>query len=252
MTFALFYKLMPNTKVDFSAAFVGGALAGSAWHIYNLLGFVLASRAVNASRIYGSLALVPLIMGGLYIAWITVLFGAQVAYAFQNRAAYLQERLVENVNQRGREFIALRLMTCIGQRFERGLPAPAIAEISADLSVPSRLIQQVLGTLLAARLVVEVHRPEAAYVPARPLDSITAHHILMAMRATQGQELATRDEPSRAEVLGEFARIQEAEKAAASTVTLLALVHRAQSRLELAPTTGNETKSASAAGSKKM
>ena len=36
------------------------------------------------------------------------------------------------------------------------------------------------------------------------------------MRATQGQELVTRDEPVRAEVFGEFARIQAAEKAAAS------------------------------------
>ena len=33
------------------------------------------------------------------------------------------------------------------------------------------------------------------------------------MRATQGQELVTRDEPVREEVYGEFARIQEAEKA---------------------------------------
>jgi hypothetical protein len=36
------------------------------------------------------------------------------------------------------------------------------------------------------------------------------------------------------EVLGEFARIQAAEKEAASSVTMLALVNRAQARLELA------------------
>lgn len=248
ITFALFYKLMPNTKVNFSAALVGGSLAGTAWHVYNLLGFLLASRAVNASKIYGSLFLIPLLMGGLYIAWVTVLFGAQIAYAFQNRAAYLQEKLVENVNQRGREFIALRLMTCIGQRFERGLPAPSIAEISTDLAIPSRLIQQVIGILSTSRLIVEVHRPEPAYTPARPLETITAHHILMAMRATQGHEPATRDEPVRAEVLGEFARIQDAEKAAASAVTMLALVNRAQSRLEL--TAASETKSSPAPNSR--
>jgi hypothetical protein len=54
------------------------------------------------------------------------------------------------------------------------------------------------------------------------------------MRAAQGQEPATRDEPVRVEVLGEFARIQAAEKDAASSVTMLALVNRAQARLELA------------------
>ncbi|HEX5218162.1 MAG TPA: YhjD/YihY/BrkB family envelope integrity protein [Verrucomicrobiae bacterium] len=233
-TFALFYKLVPNTKVYFTAALVGGTLAGVCWHFYNQLGFLLASQAVSANRIYGSLALIPLLMGSLYVVWLTVLFGAQVAYAFQNRASYLQEKLAENVNQRGREFVALRLMTCIGQRFHRGLPPVTIREISAELGIPGKLAQQVLRTLLAARLVIEVSGDEPGYSPARPLESINTHHILVAMRATQGQELVTRDEPVRIEVLGEFARIQEAEKEAASRVTMLTLVNRADARLELA------------------
>jgi hypothetical protein len=88
--------------------------------------------------------------------------------------------------------------------------------------------------MLTARLVVEVAGSEPAYAPARPLDAINCHHILLAMRATQGQELLTREEPVREEVFGEFARIQAAEKDAASTVTMLALVNRAQARLEIA------------------
>ena len=52
------------------------------------------------------------------------------------------------------------------------------------------------------------------------------------MRASQGQELETREEPTRQEVYGEFQRIQEAERAAASSVTLLALVNRAQLQLQ--------------------
>jgi len=233
-TFALFYKLVPNTKVDFSAALIGGSLAGLAWLGYNQLGWLLASRAISASTVYGSLFIIPLLMGGLYMVWLTILFGAQVAYAFQNRASYLQEKLADNVNQRGREFVALRLMTCIGQRFHCGLPPVTIREISTELGIPGKLAQQVLHTLLAARLVVEVSGPEAGYSPARPLESINTHHILLAMRATQGQELVTRDEPVRIEVLGEFARIQDAEREAASSVTMLALVNRAQARLELA------------------
>lgn len=232
--FAMFYKLVPNTKVDFSAAFMGGSLAGISWYFYNKIVVHLASSAVNASAVYGSLAMIPLLMGGLYVVWLTVLFGAQVAYAFQNRASYLQDRLAENVNQRGREFVALRLMTCIGQRFNQGRPPATISEISSELGIPSRLVQQVLRTLLLAGLVVEVAGQESGYSPARPLDSINCHHILLAMRATQGQEPATRDEPVRVEVLGEFARIQAAEKEAASSVTMLALVNRAQARLELA------------------
>jgi hypothetical protein len=50
------------------------------------------------------------------------------------------------------------------------------------------------------------------------------------MRAGQGQELATRDEPARAEVYGEFQRILEAERKAASSVTVLDMVQRTDAR----------------------
>lgn len=237
--FALFYDLLPNTKVRFSAALVGGIVGGTVWHVNNLFGFLYVSRVVSNSKIYGGLGLVPVFMAGVYLSWLILLFGAQVAYAFQNRALYLQERIAENVNQRGREFVALRLMTCIGQRFQRSLRPPTSQEMSEELCIPSRLVQQVLQTLMAAQLVVEIAGTEPAYSPGRPLERINAHHILEAMRA-RGQELLTRNEPVREEVFGEFARIQDAEKRAASSVTMLALVNRADARLELAPLSATE------------
>jgi membrane protein len=231
LTFALLYLLVPNTKVKFSAALVGGIVGGSLWNLNNVFGFLYVSRVVSNSKIYGSLGLLPVFMIGLYFSWVILLFGAQVAYAFQNRKSYLQDKLVENVNQRGREFIALRLMTCIGQRFQNGKPPVTIQEISNELGIPTKLAQQVLQTLLAAKLIVEVAGNENSYAPARPLDSINAHHVLLAMRAGGGQELLSRDEPVRAEIFGEFARIEEAEKNAASAITMLALVHRAQKQI---------------------
>ena len=234
LAFAMFYQLVPNTKVKFGAALIGGIVAGSFWHLNNVFGFLYASQMISNTNIYGKLGVVPVFMAGLYFSWLILLFGAQVAYAFQNRTLYLQEKIAENVNQRGREFVALRLLTCIGQRFQHGLPPATIQDMSAELAIPSRLVQQVLQTLIAAHLVVEVHGVEPAYAPARPLENINAHHILQAMRATNGQELVTRDEPIREEVYGEFARIQEAEKKAAAAVTMLALVNRAQARQELA------------------
>jgi membrane protein len=234
LTFALIYQLVPNTRVRFNAALAGGIVGGSLWHLNNLFGFLYVSRVVSNSRIYGSLGLIPVFMIGLYFSWVILLFGAQVAYAFQNRTAYLQDKLAENVNQRGREFIALRLMTGIGQRFQHGLPPVTVQEISAELGIPTRLAQQILQTLLAARLVTEVGGGEAAYVPARPLETINACQILHALRTNSGQELPMRDEPARAEVYGEFARIEEAERQAASSVTILALVNRAHARREIA------------------
>ena len=92
-----------------------------------------------------------------------------------------------------------------------------------------------MQTLSSARLVAEAAGNEPAYLPARPLEAITCHNILLALRASQGQELATRDEPTRVEVYGEFQRIEEAERQAAASVTMLALVNRAQAHLPQLP-----------------
>jgi membrane protein len=232
LTFAAFYMLMPNAKVRWDAALVGGLVAGLLFHLNNLINVLYVSRVVSNSKIYGSLGLVPVFMIGTYFSWLILLFGAQVAYAFQNRAAYLEEKQIENINQRGREFVALRLMTLVAQRYLKGEQPSTIAEMGEELCVPSRLVRQIMQTLAAARLVVEVAGPETAYLPARPMENITCHDILLALRATQGQELATKDEPTRVEVYGEFQRIQEAERCAAASVSMLALAHRAQAQLQ--------------------
>ncbi len=230
LTFGVFYMLMPNTKVRWQAALVGGVVAGILFHLNNVVSVLYVSRVVSNSKIYGSLGLVPVFMIGLYFAWLILLFGSQVAYAFQNRATYVEERQVENINQRGREFVALRLMTSIGQRFLQGEPPSGVAQMGTDLCIPTRLVQQIMHTLAAARLVVETVGADPAYLPARPLETITCHDVLQALRATQGQELETRDEPIRNELYGEFNRIEEAERKAAAAVTMLALARRAETK----------------------
>jgi membrane protein len=228
LAFASFYMLMPNTRVHWQAALAGGLVGGILWHLNNYFSVLYVSRVVTNSKIYGGLAMVPVFMVGLYFDWLILLFGAQVSYAYQNRAAYLQEKQMEHISQRGREFIALRLMECIGQRFQHGEAPATIVDIADGLAVPTRLVQRVMQTLMAASLVVEVAGKETAYTPARPLEAITCHDILLALRAGNGQELATRDGPARAEVVGEFERILEAERKAASSVSVLALVNRTE------------------------
>ena len=232
LSFGAFYMLMPNAKVHWGAALVGGLVAGALFHLNNMVNVLYVSRVVSNSKIYGGLGLVPVFMIGLYFSWLILLFGGQVAYAFQNRASYLEERQVENINQRGREFIALRLMTLIGQRYLIGQPPCTLQEVASELCVPTRLVRQIMQTLSAAGLVVEVAGPETAYLPARLMETISCYDILLAMRASYGQELETRDEPTRAEVYGEYQRIQQAERHAAASVTMLALAHRAQAQLQ--------------------
>jgi membrane protein len=223
--FAVLYQFVPHTKVQFSAALAGGVTAGTLWHLNNLFGFLYVSRVVSNSKMYGGLGLVPVFMAGLYLSWAILLFGAQTAYAFQNRKIYLQEKLIEDVTRRDLEILALRVMTSIGRRFHAGETPAEVQEIAAELGIPTKLAQQILQTLLDTRIVTEI-TGNSAYVSARPLDAISVHDILRAMRAGCGKGLAHPNEHASAEILDEFQKIENVERAAAAPVTLLSLVQK--------------------------
>lgn len=220
LAFGAFYQLMPYTRVQPAAALVGGIVGGTLWQLNNKLSVLYVSKVAGYSQIYSGLAVIPLFLVGMYFSWLILLFGAQVAYAYQNRQSYLQEKQAEGVNQRGREFVALRVMTLIAQHFLRGEKPPGVNLIASTLSVPSRLVSWIVEPLLEAKLIVEVMDREVLYSPARPLDRITAHDVLLALRAGQGMELETRDDALRQRVRGEFESIATAERGAAEAVTL--------------------------------
>lgn len=223
--FAFFYQLMPNTKVRFLAALVGGLVAGALWQLNSKLSVLYVSKAVTYVNIYGSLAIVPLFLVALYFSWLILLFGAQVAYAFQNRVAYLQEREAEKINFLGREFLALRIMTLLGQWFDsKDDQAPGLIDIGARLRISTRLVEDVIDQMIAAGLVVETSGNEPGYTPARPLEKISCNDILMAMRQGTGERVDTADDKGRATVGDKFARILEAERKESDGISLRDMV----------------------------
>jgi membrane protein len=220
----LLYRLMPATKVKWSAAAVGGLVGGGLLQLNNLLNILWLSRVVTYSKIYGSLGAVPIFLLGLYFSWLIVLLGAQVAYAFQNRQAYLQEKQAETINQRGREFVALRLMSFVAQKFFLGQKPPTRLEMATSLGIPSQLAAQVLNALVGSKLLVEVSGDETGYAPGRPIERITMEDILSAMRVGRGSELATAEDHSRSVLREHYDRVVLAEMHAAGEVTLQSLV----------------------------
>ncbi|MEQ2009179.1 MAG: YhjD/YihY/BrkB family envelope integrity protein [Limisphaerales bacterium] len=225
--FAVFYAVLPNTKVEWRAALVGGVVGGSLWQINNLLSVLYVSRVVANNKVYGSLGMVPVVMIGLYFSWLILLFGAQVAYSFQNRRAYFQEKQVENLDQRSREFIGLRLMVEIGRRFLAGEKPATGTALSELLGVPTRMAGKILSALVSARLLAESQQGEVAYLPARPLEQINCHDILLALRTAKNGCVATRDDGTRDRVRGHYEGFQQVEKSAAAGVTLASLAAEA-------------------------
>lgn len=221
VAFAAFYKLVPHTYVSWGAAFMGGFVGGTLWQLNNLLSVFYASRVVTNSRIYGSLGLVPVVMIGLYFSWMILLFGAQVAYVFQNRRACFQEKQMASFNQASREWVAFQIMIHCARAFrDRNVP-PSIARLAGALSLPTGIVTQVAQALSDAHILVCVMQPEPGFLPARPLEDISAHDILVALRFGKGQDPMDLEKGLGDDSLREGLRsIRNAEEKASRSLTL--------------------------------
>ncbi len=227
IAFGLFYLLMPNTRVDPRSAAVGAAVAATLWWGNSQLGALYNTRVVTYSKIYGSLGAVPLFLLGLYFSWLILLFGSQVAYVYQNRGAYLQDRQAESIHQNGREFAALRLMTAIGMCFQRGERPPAESSLANQLGIPPKLAASLLGSLASSGLLHETSGAEAAFVPAKPLTEISLQSILLAIRTAHGRDISTAEDAGRQPVTQALDAVRKAENSMASNLSLAQLVGEA-------------------------
>ncbi|MBU0663562.1 MAG: YihY/virulence factor BrkB family protein [Proteobacteria bacterium] len=88
LALSISYMVFPNTKVRSVPAFIGALLAGSLWFVTQNIYISLQIGVSNYNAIYGSFATLPLFLVWLYLGWIFILTGAQVAFACQTHHGY--------------------------------------------------------------------------------------------------------------------------------------------------------------------
>src|SRR5436309_7777301 len=176
------YGLMPNTSVRAKAAVAGGVFAGTLWQLNSWLSTLYVSRVVTYSQIYGALGIIPVFLVGLYFSWLIVLLGAQVAYASQYLRTYLQQRAGEQIDHRGRELIACRIVLIACEHFLHGTPPPTVDDLAENIGAPAQWLNQLVHRLAEGGLLVQVDGSRNSVVPARAPDSMTVADVLEVIR----------------------------------------------------------------------
>lgn len=83
-----FYRFIPNTSVRWRAAIIGSVIVAVLLILNNFLTFLYIQRVISNRSLYGSVAIVPILLFGLYVFWLFILLGGQITYSVQN-ANYL-------------------------------------------------------------------------------------------------------------------------------------------------------------------
>ncbi|WPL18022.1 ribonuclease BN/unknown domain fusion protein [Thiorhodovibrio winogradskyi] len=229
LAFTFTYAYVPNTRVRLRAALIGALVAGLLWQT---VGSIFANFITGSTRyaaIYSSLAILILFMMWVYIAWLIVLIGANIAFYVQN-PAYLNTKTREpRLSNRLRERLALSVIGRIASDYAQGLAPPNAEALAKACGVPGTNIATLIDMLETAELIRRTADSTAAnhpahtegFIPSRPPERISIQSVLDAVRDYE----QTGAPPSLAGPVADIeARIMKATSEAVSGLTLKNLI----------------------------
>jgi membrane protein len=130
--------------------------------------------------VYASFAIAILALMWLYLNWLILLLGAQIAFYNQNpgflRLGRRETRLANSLRER----LALNVMYLVGAAFRGGSGCRTVRELAKELAIPGIVISQVVTSLEEAGLITSTEQERL--VPAREPARIGLQDILDAVR----------------------------------------------------------------------
>jgi len=178
MMLAIFYRFIPNTYVTWRAAF-GGSLFTVVCLIGNqALAFFYVQRVTLQLSLYGSVAIIPVLMFGLFIFWLLVLLGGRLTYAIQN-AHFKSDKIAwDELSFTSKESLALLLFVKICRRFNNCASPLTGVQLAESTRLPVQFINSALTRLCELDLISAIppsdgeHFRAYKYQPTKPLDKI--------------------------------------------------------------------------------
>jgi len=181
LAFLLMYLIIPFTRVHFKSALFGALIAGTAWEAVKNLFANTIGQSVQYSTIYGSIAVVPIFLVWIYVTWIIVLTGLEIAYTHQHLKGLVRRRRYRRTGGRAQLALALRVFGCAADRFHRGEEPASTDDVAEHFRVPLEAIEIHIGRLVEAGLLRRIACGGGeGVIPATSLDRITMSNLIRA------------------------------------------------------------------------
>jgi membrane protein len=180
--------------VKIKSALLGALIGGILWELGKNVFANSVGQSVRYSTIYGSLAVIPIFLIWLYITWIIVLLGLEIAFTHQHFAALVRSKAAGERDECDRVPTGLQLFTLIAQRFHEGKDPPTSDELSRRFLVATGSVDSHLERLQRAGLVrrVTVGNGDEGVVPARSLAEVRVAQVIAAFIPMGDQEIRQR------------------------------------------------------------
>lgn len=178
--FTFLYMFMPNTKVSLKSALVGGVLGGFMWATMGAIFTTFILFATRTQQIYAGFAVAITTLIWLFLNWLVLLIGAQIAFYQQNPAFQRLGRREPKLSNAMRERLALNVMFLVGRAFRSPERSITSNQISAELRIPLIALAPIGRALEKAGLLTTTEKEKL--LPGREMSRIPLKEILDVVR----------------------------------------------------------------------
>lgn len=176
------YVFIPNTRIRFSSAVVGGVISGTAWQLAQWGYFHFQVGVANYNAIYGTLAALPIFLVWIYTSWLIVLFGLEIVYAHQHRGHGISGGSSFRLTATTREELAVALLVQVNLHFQKGGAPPSSQKLADELNVPLLHLEAVFDELEQLGFLVATTGNESGWLPARDASEVLVSGVVGALR----------------------------------------------------------------------
>jgi membrane protein len=228
--FTFIYIFIPNTRVKVGAAVAGALLGGVLWQSTGWAFATFIASSARYAAIYSGFAILILLLIWMYLSWVILLLGAQVAFYVQNPQYLVREHVRLVISSRLKERLGLDLMFHIARSHYRNEPPWTADALTDQLRVPGEPVQQLLDILVGAGYLAETAEEPPAYLPCQDIATVTVADLLAGLaRAGEGPYLKEEDLPAVAAVDRAVDQARQARVQSLEGRTLKDLVLEAES-----------------------
>jgi membrane protein len=194
LAFTLVYIFIPNTKVQFRAAAIGGLIAGVLWQTTGWGFAVFIASSSKYAAIYSSFAILILLLIWLYLCWLILLVGSQIAFYVQHPQYMTLHRVKFVLSNRLRERLSLQIMYLVGYNHYYNMPPWNLDGLTARLGIPDEPVHRVITIMTNSGYLLETGNEDPpVYLPVHDIGTIHLADILTCVRAA-GEDRFLNDE----------------------------------------------------------
>ena len=182
LAFTFIYMFIPNTKVQFKAAFVGSLCSAFLWQS---VGWLFTSFVVGAgtyTAIYSGFAAILMFMIWLYLAWLILLIGSNVAFYIQHPENITLSWRSGEISNYNKDVIAISILIHLTRSLYQKEDMWRLEALAKKLDVSSEVVRSSLSQLETGKLVVAT--AEQTYTLAHAADDLKLSDVIDRIRST--------------------------------------------------------------------